>query len=62
MTRFTREEKRAEALREAAYRERVYARLVKEGRMKPYTADRALNLMREIADDYAPTDLFGEKP
>jgi hypothetical protein len=50
---FTTAEKHREARREVHYRKRVYARMVADGRMKKADADRFIDLMRAIEQDYA---------
>lgn len=52
MTKFTDEEKAEAAEREAAYRRRVYVRLVQAGRMSPISAKHQIAMMEEIASDY----------
>jgi hypothetical protein len=52
MARFTSREKRVAAEREVAQRQRVYSRLVNEGKMSPEKAALELEIMREIASDY----------
>lgn len=55
---FSDEEKRDCARREEKYRRRVYPRLVAFGSMSQEKADREIELMNEIADDYrAKTEL-----
>jgi hypothetical protein len=49
---FTTAEKLHELKRELNYRERVFARLVAEGRMTPEARDRRMAIMRDIAADY----------
>lgn len=56
----TREEKRAEALRELGLRRRTYPRWVEAGRLSQADADRQIALMQSIADDYADPNLFGD--
>ena len=51
--------KRDCALREVRMRERVYRRWVADGRMTKENAEREIEIMRAIADDYAEPDLFG---
>lgn len=53
MTDITAAEKLFEAKREVGYRERVYARLVAEGKMKAANAARGIAVMKAIAADYA---------
>jgi hypothetical protein len=70
MGQFTISQKADELVREIKMRERVYPRLVGNGKLKQIDADRNIAIMREIADDYlkqlptsplaAPADLFGE--
>ena len=50
--RFTKEQKRREALRETKQREEVYARRVADGKMSQALADMRVAIMRAIADDY----------
>lgn len=50
--RFSDEEKRQCAEREAKMRRRVYPRWVADGRMKQEQADREIAIMDEIARDY----------
>lgn len=50
--RFTIEEKLQCAVRECVQRKRVYARLVREGRMAPDKARTEYFLMKAIAEDY----------
>lgn len=50
---FTARDKREEAEREMQYRNRVYQRLVSQGKMVFETARRRQALMRAIRDDYA---------
>ena len=45
--------KRDEILREVKFRERVYGRLVGTGGMAEQTAAKRINIMKEIAEDYA---------
>jgi hypothetical protein len=52
MTRFTDEEKKKAAEREATMRRRVYPGWVAVGRMTQAEADRQIALMDEIARDY----------
>lgn len=52
MSAFTNREKAAAAVREVAYRQRVYKRLVEQGKMKQMKADDEIRIMTEIADDY----------
>jgi len=52
MTAITREEKLRCAQRELAMRERVYPRLIANGRMTKEEASRELDAMRSIAADY----------
>lgn len=52
MGRFTHEEKSNEATREAGRRRRVSAKLIDEGKMTKTEADRLVDLMDEIAEDY----------
>lgn len=62
MSAFSASDKAECAEREVKQRQRVYARLVQDGKMSPGTARRQIALMQEIADDYrrqVPT-LFGE--
>ena len=40
------------AVRELAYRQRVYSRLVERGKMSKADMTREIELMRDIADDY----------
>lgn len=49
----TAKEKFETAKREVAYRRRVYARLIANGRMTQQKADREIAVMQAIADDYA---------
>ena len=49
---FSRLEKLNEALREIRQRQRVYPRLVADGRLSQADADRQSAIMREIAEDY----------
>ena len=49
---FSRLEKLNEALREIRQRQRVYPRLVADGRLSQADADRQIAIMRAIADDY----------
>ena len=51
--RFTDEEKAKCALREAAWRRRVYGNAVAKGRMTQAQADREIAMMDEIAAEYA---------
>lgn len=51
-------EKRAAAEREVRQRQRVYPRLVREGRMTQEFADRQIAVMRAIAEDYREPGLF----
>lgn len=53
--RFTAEDKALCAEREIKQRERVYPRLIAQGRLIPEWARREIDLMREIADDYRKT-------
>lgn len=53
MSRFTSEDKRRAAAREAALRRNVYRKRVAEGRMRQEDADREIAIMDEIAADYA---------
>ena len=46
---FTTAELAAEARREVRYRERVYGRMVADGRMKAHQAERQIAMMQEIA-------------
>jgi hypothetical protein len=46
-------DKEACARRELDFRKRVYARRVAEGKMKQVDADREIEVMAAIADDYA---------
>lgn len=55
---YSQEQKRREAEREVAMRQRLYPRWVREGRMTQAEADRAIGVMQAIAADYAPRDLF----
>ena len=57
---FSRYDKRLELLREIRMRERVYGRAVSEGRMTQADADRRIGVIRAIARDYEPRDLFSE--
>lgn len=56
---YTRQEKREVALREVRKRERVFARLVADGKMSRAFADRQIAIGKAIADDYVESDLFG---
>lgn len=49
---FTNGEKRACAEREVKQRNRVYPRLVENGRMTKEAAEREIAMMKEIAEDY----------
>lgn len=49
---FTAEQKADEVKREVAYRRRVYARLVEEGKMKQTAASERIAIMVEIEADY----------
>jgi hypothetical protein len=49
---FSETEKLACAKRELKFRERVYPRLIEAGKMTAKLADRELDLMRAIVDDY----------
>ena len=49
---FTARELSAEAQREVIQRQRVYARLVDQGKMRAADADRWLTMMRQIRDEY----------
>lgn len=49
---FSDEEKATEAKREVAMRKRVYPRWVADGRMKQDHADRQIEIMQEIEQDY----------
>lgn len=53
MTRFSSSDKAIEARREVRQRQRVYSRLVGEGKMNGKSADRQIAIMEEIAADYA---------
>lgn len=60
---FTAREKLAEIEREIAWRHRVYARAIKAGRMPAKDAQRRIQIMNAIAEDYrraitAAPDLF----
>ena len=50
---YTAHEKRDEVLREVKFRERVYQRLVNTGGMTEQLAAKRINIMKQIADDYA---------
>lgn len=50
---FTNEQKRDAALYEVRMRKKVYGRFVTRGSMSQDQADRAINIMQEIADDYS---------
>lgn len=51
-TQFTTNEKASEARGEVTYREYVYPRQVKDGKMTPNAATRGVQIMQEIADEY----------
>lgn len=55
---FSNADKRAAALRELRFRQKVFPRLVRDGRMTEAEAERETEIMREIADDYADPNLF----
>lgn len=49
---FTLDQKIAALSRELAFRKRVYARQVLEGRMPQQNADKEIGVMKAILDDY----------
>jgi len=49
---FTAEQKFQEAAREVNFRRRVYERLIGEGSMKREEAQRRIDIMSQIAEDY----------
>ena len=55
---FTKDEKIAALDREIALRQRVYPRLIRQGRMLESDADREIMLMTAIRDDYSSRDIF----
>ncbi len=67
MSRFSNKEKGDEVRREISYRERVYGRLVGEGRMHHAEKERRIGIMKDILSDYElldsldRPDLFGGK-
>ena len=61
MTAFTTAEKRREIERELRQRENVYPRLIANGKLTQQKADRQMAVLRAVLDDYAESDLFGEK-
>jgi hypothetical protein len=52
---FTNREKAAEARREVKQRERVYPRLIQQGKLKADKAADQIRIMIEIAEDYERT-------
>jgi hypothetical protein len=50
---FTNAEKLAEIEREIKQRHRVYAHLIRTGKLRPSTAERQMLIMSAIRDDYA---------
>ena len=52
---FTRDQKRLAALREGHMRERVYPRLVAQGKMTQADAEKGIAVMKAISDDYKET-------
>ncbi|RRY08871.1 hypothetical protein [Brucella anthropi] len=66
MERFSAQEKLAELEREITFRHRTYSRLVKAGKMKLPEAQRRIQLLTDIANDYRNAasnepDLFKRK-
>jgi hypothetical protein len=53
---FTVEEKRKAIERELAYRVRVYARMVEQGKMTQAAANRQIEIFEEIRKDYATAE------
>jgi hypothetical protein len=53
---FTVEEKRKAIERELAYRVRVYARMVEQGKMTQAAANRQIEIFEEIRKDYAAAE------
>jgi hypothetical protein len=53
---FTIEEKRQAVERELAYRIRVYARMVEQGKMTKAAAVRQIEIFQEIRKDYATAE------
>lgn len=53
MSHYTDEQKQKCADREYKKRQHVYPRLITAGKMRPEKAEAELEIMREIADDYA---------
>ncbi len=56
MSKFTNQEKADEVRREVGYRQRVYARLVSEGKMHYTEQQRRIGIMQAILDDYQKLD------
>jgi len=60
---YSAEDKLAAIEREIAYRRRVYPRLITEGKLSQFQADRQIAIMVEISADYVAKtkgeDLFG---
>lgn len=54
-------DKKREAQREVQQRQRVYRRLVENGKMKQADADRQIAIMQAIADDYTAKAIEEDK-
>jgi hypothetical protein len=52
MVMFTAKEKCLEAMREVKMRRRVYPRWIEEGHISQDVADRRIEIMQQIAEDY----------
>jgi len=57
---FSRQDKLKAIEREISYRQWVYGNKVKAGKMSPMAAQRGIQIMQAIADDYRDKNLFGE--
>lgn len=57
---FTAEQKLKCAARECEMRQRVYPRLVEQGKMTQEKADLEIAMMAEIADDYREWKMLGD--
>jgi hypothetical protein len=53
---FSTKEKRKAVERELAYRARVYARMVEQGKMTQAAADRQIEIFEEIRKDYVAAE------
>jgi hypothetical protein len=62
MTQFSNIEKVRELKLELEHREKVFRRLVADGRMTPEVRDRRMAILREIAADYIRLAALNEQP